>query len=68
MNIRIISDMGEVYEPDTIMSLEELKEAYEEANWMDEQDENAIAWDGWKESEIVRFIADAWGLDYEIIQ
>ena len=66
MKIKILNDYGEVYDSGTIMTLDALKRDYEEANWLEE--DGAIAWDGWSEIEILDFIADAWGIDYEIIK
>ena len=66
MKIKILNDYGEVYDSGTIMTLDALKRDYEEANWVDNED--TIAWDGWSEIEILDFIADAWGIDYEIIK
>ena len=65
MEIKIISDYGEVYDSGTIMTLDTLKTDYEDATWTD--NESTIAWDGWSENEILDFIADAWGIDYEVI-
>lgn len=66
MKIKIISDYGEVYESGTIMELETLKTDYEDANWVD--NESAISWDGWSENEILDFIADTWGIEYEVLK
>ena len=66
MEIKILNDCGEVYESGTIMELETLKTDYEDATWTD--NESTIAWDGWSENEILDFIADAWGIDYEVLK
>ena len=66
MVIRIKSDDGEVYECGQEMTMDDLKEAYDEANWVD-NDVDAIAWDGWTDQETLKFITDAWGIDYDII-
>lgn len=66
MLIRIKSDAGEVYERGHEMTLETLKQAYDEVNWVD-NDVDAIAWDGWTDQEVLKFITDAWGIDYEVI-
>ena len=66
MKIRIKNDYGDVYENNTIMTLDTLKRDYEEANWFEEDGE--IAWDGWTEKEIIDFIADAWGIEYEVLK
>ena len=66
MEIKILSDYGEVYDSGTIMTLDALKSDYEDANWVD--NESTIAWDGWSENEILDFIADAWGIDYEVLK
>jgi hypothetical protein len=67
MVIRIKSDYGEVYECGQEMTLEALKQAYEEANWMDDGDPIALNWSGWTEKEVLKFITDAWGIDYDIV-
>jgi len=66
MVIRIKSDDGEVYESGQEMTLDDLKKDYNEANWVD-NDVDAIAWDSWTDQEVLKFITDAWGIDYEII-
>ena len=66
MVIRIKSDNGEVYEHGQEMTLNGLKKDYDEANWVD-NDVDAIAWDGWTDQDVLKFITDAWGIDYEII-
>lgn len=68
MQIKIIDDYEEVYENGEILSLDTLKKHYDEATWVDTEDEKGIAWDGWSDEEIVKFITDAWGIQYEIIQ
>ena len=66
MKIKIISDYGEVYDSGTIMTLDALKSDYEDANWVD--NESTISWDGWSENEILDFIADTWGIEYEVLK
>jgi hypothetical protein len=66
MVIRIKNDFGEVYECGQEMTLDALKQDYDEANWVD-NDDDSIAWDGWTEQEVLKFITDAWGIDYEIV-
>lgn len=66
MEIKILNDYGEVYDSGTIMTLDTLKRDYEEANLFEE--DGTIAWDGWSEIEILDFIADGWGIDYEILK
>ncbi len=68
MQIKIINDYGEVYESGEILSLDTLKKHYDQATLVDNGNEEGIAWDGWSDVEVVKFICDAWGIQYEVLK
>lgn len=61
--IKILSDYGNVYEPNTIISITDLLNDYK--NTISEEDFAIVA--AWDERKAVRFIADAWGLYVEFL-
>lgn len=61
--IKILSDYGEVYSPNTIISISDLLRDYKETVY--EEDFAIVA--AWDERKAVEFIADSWGLEIEFL-
>lgn len=61
--IKILSDYGNVYTPNTIISISDLLNDYKDT--ISEEDFAIVA--AWDERKAVRFIADAWGLEIEFL-
>lgn len=61
--IKILSDYGKVYAPNTIISIADLLKDYKDT--VDEEDFVIVS--QWDERKAVEFIADAWGLDIEFL-
>ena len=61
--IKILSDYGNVYEPNTIISIDDLLNDYKDT--ISEEDFAIVA--AWDERKAVEFIADAWGLEIEFL-
>ena len=61
--IKILSDYGKVYTPNTIISIDNLLKDYK--NTVDEEDFVIVA--AWDRRKAVDFIADAWGLKIEFL-
>ena len=61
--IKILSDYGNVYSPNTIISIADLLKDYKDT--VDEEDFVIVS--QWDERKAVEFIADAWGLDIEFL-
>lgn len=61
--IKILSDYGKVYAPNTIISITDLLNDYGET--ISKEDLAIIA--KWDRRKAVDFIADAWGLDIEFL-
>ena len=59
--IKILSDYGKVYDPNTIIKIADLLKDYKDT--VDEEDFIIVS--QWDERKAVEFIADAWGLDIE---
>lgn len=63
MKIRILSDMGEVYDPGTEMDAKTLINDYIEANAPDNELETFLH--SVTTDTALQFIHDMWGIDYE---
>ena len=63
MNIRIQSDMGEVYQPGQAMTSQDLIRDYIDANAPDKELDTFIQ--SVDEQTAMKFISDMWGLDWE---
>lgn len=63
MNIRIKSDMGEVYQPGQVMTSQDLIRDYIDANALDNELETFLH--SVDEQTAMKFISDMWGLDLE---
>lgn len=61
--IKILSDYGKVYVPNTIISIADLLKDYKDT--VDEEDFVIVS--QWDERKAVEFIADAWGLEIEFL-
>ena len=61
--IKILSDYGKVYDPNTVIKVADLLKDYKDT--VDEEDFVIVS--QWDERKAVRFIADAWGLDIEFL-
>lgn len=61
--IKILSDYGKVYAPNTIISIADLLKDYKDT--VDEEDFVIVS--QWDERKAVEFIADAWGLKIEFL-
>ena len=61
--IKILSDYGNVYEPNTIIKIDDLLNDYRDT--ISEEDFAIVA--AWDKLKAVEFIADAWGLDIELL-
>lgn len=61
--IKILSDFGNVYSPNTIISIVDLLNDYKDT--ISEEDFAIVA--AWDKQKAVRFIADAWGLKIEFL-
>lgn len=61
--IKILSDYGKVYAPNTIISIADLLKDYKDT--VDEEDFVIVS--QWDERKAVEFIADAWGLSIEFL-
>lgn len=61
--IKILSDYGKVYAPNTIISITDLLKDYKDT--VDEEDFVIVS--QWDERKAVEFIADAWGLNIEFL-
>ena len=66
MKIRILSDMGEVYDPGTEMDAQTLINDYIEAVDVDENGHDISEWlRSVNETSALQFIHEMWGIDYE---
>ena len=61
--IKILSDYGKVYTPNTIIKIADLLKDYKDA--VDEEDFIIVS--QWDERKAVEFISDAWGLEIEFL-
>ena len=61
--IKILSDYGEVYAPNTIISIDDLLSDYRDTI----NEEDFVIVSQWDERKAVDFIADAWGLKIEFL-
>lgn len=61
--IKILSDYGNVYTPNTIIKIADLLKDYKDT--VDEEDFVIVS--QWDERKAVEFIADAWGLKIEFL-
>ena len=61
--IKILSDYGEVYAPNTIISIDDLLSDYRDTI----NEEDFVIVSQWDERKAVEFIADAWGLKIEFL-
>lgn len=61
--IKILSDYGEVYSPNTIISIADLLRDY--GDTVNEEDFVIVS--QWDKRKAVEFIADAWGLKIEFL-
>jgi len=61
--IKILSDYGKVYTPNTVISIDNLLNDYKDT--VDEEDFVIVS--QWDERKAVEFIADAWGLEIEFL-
>lgn len=61
--IKILSDYGKVYAPNTIISITDLINDY--GDTVNEEDFVIVS--QWDERKAVEFIADAWGLKIEFL-
>lgn len=61
--IKILSDYGNVYSPNTIIKIADLLKDYKDT--VDEEDFVIVS--QWDEQKAVKFIADAWGLKIEFL-
>jgi hypothetical protein len=66
MKIRILSDMGEVYDPGTEMEASQLINDYIEAVDIDEAGHDCTKWlNSVSQKSALEFIHTMWGIDYE---
>lgn len=61
--IKILSDYGKVYTPNTVIKIADLLNDYKDT--VDEEDFVIVS--QWDERKAVEFIADAWGLEIEFL-
>lgn len=61
--IKILSDYGNVYSPNTIINIDDLLNDYRDTV----NEEDFVIVSQWDERTAVEFIADAWGLDIEFL-
>lgn len=61
--IKILSDYGKVYTPNTVIKITDLLNDYKDT--VDEEDFVIVS--QWDERKAVEFIADAWGLEIEFL-
>lgn len=61
--IKILSDYGKVYTPNTVIKIADLLNDYKDT--VNEEDFEIVS--QWDERKAVEFIADAWGLDIEFL-
>lgn len=61
--IKILSDYGNIYAPNTIIKIADLLKDYKDT--VDEEDFVIVS--QWDERKAVEFIADAWGLKVEFL-
>lgn len=61
--IKILSDYGNVYSPNTIVSIDDLLKNYKDTI----SEEDFVIVSQWDERKAVEFIADAWGLNIEFL-
>lgn len=61
--IKILSDYGKVYAPNTVIKITDLLNDYRDTV----NEEDFVIVSQWDEREAVEFIADAWGLDIEFL-
>lgn len=61
--IKILSDYGNVYSPNTVIKITDLLNDYRDTV----NEEDFVIVSQWDERTAVEFIADAWGLDIEFL-
>lgn len=61
--IKILSDYGNVYAPNTIIKITDLLNDYRDTV----NEEDFVIVSQWDERKAVEFIADAWGLEIEFL-